>query len=248
MKTSDTLLVSCLIIGILTLVGSTVALRTEHDKIDFTDPFYGYQTTAVKPFKVLRIEGRKSGLLPLGTAPVGSNGISENPNDSYTTVGIQGGKAFEFRLQKNNKIPFTYRSIGDTLLIRYEPEFYSRRITADEAFSSPPFAYIIAPNIQQLIASRTTCKIAGLRTETVSIQAINARLLLSNSTINQLTSTGQRGSIVQTAATNRIHFATITSHDSTSFIAERNVFGSIILQNDSTAIIKIPASLLTKLN
>ena len=247
MKTSDTLLIGSTLIGLLTLVGSTVALRNEHDKIDFTDPFYGYQTTAVNPYKVLRIEGSKSGILPLGTAPVGSIGISENPNDSYTTVGIQAGKAFEIRVQKSNKIPFTYRSIGDTLLIQYEPDFYSRRITADEAFSSPPFIYLIAPSFQKLIASRTTCKLAGLTTENVSIQAANARVLLSKSTVNQLTSTGQRGSIVQIAATNRIHSAMITSLDSTGFIAERNVFDSITLQNDSTAIIKIPASLLTKL-
>lgn len=247
MKTSDKLLISSALVGLVTLAGSTVALRGEHDKIDFNDPFYGYTTTAVKAFNVLKIEGRKSGILPLGTAPIGSNGVSLNPNDSYTSVGIQAGKAFKIRMQKNNKISFTYRSVGDTLLIRYEPEFNPRRISADEAFASSPFVFIIAPAFQQLIVSKTTCKLAGLTTENLSIVATNARVLLSNNTINMLTSTGQRGSIVQTTAANRIHSARITSEDSTSFIVERDVFGSINLQNDPTAILKIPASLLKKL-
>ena len=246
MKPSDKLLLSSTIISLLTLVGSTVALRTEHDKIDFNDPFYGYEATTVKPFKVLRVEGSKSGIVWHNTAP-GSNGVSSNSNESYTTVGIQTGKAFEIRIQKNNKISFTYRSLGDTLLIRYEPEFYPRRISADEAFTASPFAYIIAPSFQQLIASRTTCKLAGLTTEAVSIQATNARVLLSNSKINQLMANVQRGSILQITATDRIHSAVITSHDSTSFIAEGNVFDSITMQNDSTVILKIPASLLKKL-
>ncbi|UFH57634.1 hypothetical protein [Spirosoma sp. KNUC1025] len=247
MKTSDKLLIGSLVLGLLTLVGSTMALRAEHDTIDFNDPFYGYTSTPVKPFSILKIEGNPSGILPQGTAPIGSNGITENPYDSYTTLGIQVGTSFEIRTPKANTIKFIHRSVGDTLLIRYEHEFYARRISADEAFAAPPFAYIIAPAIRQLIASRTTCKLTGLKAETISIQATNARLLLSHSLINQLTSTAQTGSILQISATTHIHAATITSRDSSSFRADGSGFDALKLQNDSTAILKLPASLLTKL-
>ncbi|MDB5240368.1 MAG: hypothetical protein JWP57_993 [Spirosoma sp.] len=247
MKTSDKLLISSALISLVTLVGSTMALRREHDKIDFNDPFFGYEATAIKPFTTLKIERSKPGILPPGTALIGSNDVSQNPNDSYTNISIEAGKAYEIRLQKNNKISFTYRYVGDTLLIRYEPEFSPMPVAVDKAFAASSFAYIIAPTFQALIASRTTCKLAGLTSGHLSISATNARVLLNNNTINQLTSTGQRGSLLQTTAINRIYSATITSHDSTCFMAERDVFGTIHLRNDSTATLKIPASLLKKL-
>jgi hypothetical protein len=247
MKTSDKLLAGSLVVGLLTLVGSTVALRAEHDKIDFNDPFYGYTVKAVKPFKVLKIEGSRSGILSPGTAPIGSSGIPEKPYDSYTTLALQVGKAFEIRTPKTNTIKFTHRSVGDTLFIHYEHEFYARRISADEAFAAPPFAYIIAPAIEQLIATRTTCKIQGLRAETVSIQATSARLLLSNCLISQLNSMAQTGSILQLLASSHIHAASITSRDSSSFGTDGNGIDSLQFHNDSTAILKLPASLLARI-
>ncbi|GAB4038575.1 hypothetical protein [Spirosoma gilvum] len=246
MKTSDKLLIASALISLVALVGSTVALRREHDKIDFNDPFYGYEAVPIKPFKVLRVEGSLSGIKPHKNAP-GLDGSTENPTYSSTNLGVQAGKAFEIRTQKNNKIRFTYRSVGDTLFIQYEPEFSPWRISAEKTFAASSFAYVIVPSLVGLIATSSTCRLTGITTENVSIQATNAHVLLANSTINQLTSNGQQGSLVQTTATNHIHSALITSRDSTSFIAERNVFDSITMQNDSMAILKIPASLLKKL-
>jgi hypothetical protein len=249
MKTSDKLLISLLMVGLLTLVGSTMALKAEYDTIDFNDPFYGFLSTPVKPFSILKIEGVKQGPSLSGVASIGSVGGLPNLGDSYTTVGIQAGKTFEIRIHKDNKIPFTHRSVGDTLIIRYEPDFYAGRINADDAFSATSFAYIIAPSssIQMLSATGATCKLSGLAVDKLAITTNHARVLISKSTIERLTAMGQRGSLLQTAATNRISTATITSHDSTGFTAERDIFGSLALQNDSTAILKVPASLLKKL-
>jgi len=247
MKTSDKLLLFSLIVCLLTLVGSTVALKAEHDKIDFNDPFYGFVTTPIKPFKVLKIDGGTIGASPTGIFPSGSAGGPQPTNDSYTSVGIQAGKTVEIRTRQDANIRFTHRMIGDTLLIQYEPEFYPRRISADEAFETTPFLYVIAPSIQGLIATKTTCKLAGLTTDNLAISATNARVCLDNSSINSLIATGQSGSLLQTAATNHIRRATITSRDSTGFVAVRDVFGSLSLQNDSTAVVKVPAALLKKL-
>jgi hypothetical protein len=247
MKTSNKLLISLLAVGLLTLVGSVMSLRAEHDKIDFNDPFYGFSSTPIKSFSVLKIEGIKLGVLSTGAVRIEPGKGPVNSGDSYTTVGIEAGKTFEIRAQKDNKVPFTHRFAGDTLIVRYEPEFYFRRIKGGDAFDNKPFVYIIAPSVRTLIATSSTCKLAGFMTDKLAITMTNARVLISKSTISDLTTSGQRGSLLQTAKTNRINKATVASYDSTGFIADHDIFGSLALQNDSTATLKIPASLLKKL-
>ncbi|GAA4459941.1 hypothetical protein GCM10023189_34310 [Nibrella saemangeumensis] len=256
MKASNKLLIGLLAVGVLTLVGSTVAFRAEHDQIDFNDPFYGFSSTAVKPFRVLKIEGKagKIGEIP---APVGMVKPSGNVPDkiySNTTITVQSGKGFEIRVQKTSNVAFTYRSDGDTLIVQYEPEIFAQSIGPGQAFVdmpfayiNTPFAYILTPSVQTLVVEGATCKVAGLSMEKVAVVATDARVLISRSTIGNLLTTGKRGSLVQTASANRIRTATITSHDSTGFIAERDVFGSILLQSDSNATVKAPASLLRKM-
>ncbi|GAA4397209.1 hypothetical protein GCM10023187_06310 [Nibrella viscosa] len=163
-------------------------------------------------------------------------------------MGVQAGKRFEVRVLKNSHVPFTYRSAGDTLIVRYEPAFYPGRIAPDEAFTSVPFAYIIAPGIQTILVTGAICELAGLTTDKLTITATNARVLISQSTIGNLTTTGTSGSLLQTASANQIRTATITSYDSTAFVAEQDVFGSVVLQHDSTATIKVPAVLLKKIS
>jgi len=239
MKTSNTLLIGLLVVSLLTLVGSTMALRAEYDKIDFNDPFYSYSSTPIKPFRVLKIEG----IYPL----VPNTKTADQPLTSETTLGIEAGKTFEIRLQKNSKRSFTYRYMGDTLQVRYEPERTFWPIATDNLFDEKPFAYIIVPSLQTIIANGSTCIVKGLTTEQLAIRAHNARLILRQTTIGDLRSSGDAGSLLQTAASNRIGTATIASHDSTGFVADRDVFGKLALQNDSLSVIKAPASLLKKL-
>jgi hypothetical protein len=137
--------------------------------------------------------------------------------------------------------------VGDTLVVRYEPEFHSGLISANDAFEAAPFAYIIAPSFQTIVANGSVCKVAGLTTDKLTLAASNARLLISNSTINNLTATGQRRSTLQTTANSQIHTADITAHSGTTFIVDRAIFGSLALHTDSTATLNVPAILLNKL-
>ncbi|UHG90521.1 hypothetical protein [Spirosoma oryzicola] len=233
MKTSDKLMVGLLLVGLLTLVGSTVALKAEHDKIDFNDPFYGYSATTIKPFRVLKIEVDSANKQPV--------------KSTQTAISIQVGKSFAIRRQDQSSVPFTYRSVGDTLLVRYKPERIYWHNSTDDLLATKPFAYIIVPSIGGLVANGAICTLTGLNTDSLQITSTNALVRIDKSIIGQLTASGQRGSFLQTASANRIKAATITTCDSTGFTAERDVFGSLSMQNDANTMISLPASLLRKL-
>jgi len=70
MKTSNRLLIALLTVTLAAILSSNLVLKAEYEKIDFKDPFYGYQTAKLPPFKVVKLSGGHAGLIQLqpGTA------------------------------------------------------------------------------------------------------------------------------------------------------------------------------------
>jgi hypothetical protein len=224
MKTSNNLLIALFIIGLFTLIGANFALKIEHDKIDFNDPFYGLSAMDLKPFRVLKLEGNNVGL-----------------------VGVQTGKASEIRLDEKAKELFTFRSQGDTLVVTYKPETAPWQSRASQNFDATPVAVILTPLLQTLFTTKASCNLNKLSTDNLTIIQNGAGVLVTNSTIGSLNVTDSQGSELHTKATNRIGKAVIVSRDSSLFMAERDIFGSITLQTDSLATVKVPGGMLKKL-
>ncbi|RYZ31724.1 MAG: hypothetical protein EOP49_38550 [Sphingobacteriales bacterium] len=224
MKTSNKLLIALFTIGLLTLIGANVALKKEHDKIDFNDPFYGLSAMELKPFRVIKLEGNNTGL-----------------------ISIQTGKTPEIRLEEKTKELFTFRSQGDTLLVSYKPGSAPWQSRANQHFDAIPVAVFLTPTLQTLITSKVSCNVNQLNVDKLTILQENAGVLLTNSNIGHLTVLDQKGSELHTKPTNRIGTALITSRDSSVFKAERDIFGTLALQTDSLATVNVPGGLLKKL-
>ena len=226
MKTSNKLLIALFTIGFLTLIGTNVALRAEYDKIDFNDPFHGLSTLTIKPFRVLKLEGSKTG---------------------FGLLSVQTGEKYGIHLPDKNKADFTFQSKGDTLIIRYHPANDLWQSRAYYKFDSNPVAIIMTPTLQALHTRQISCILKNVKTDNLTIVQENAGIMLTNTTIENLTVTDKQGSELHTKPTNRIGTALIISHDSSAFLAERDIFGSLSLKTDSLATVKIPGSLLKKL-
>ncbi|RCR68527.1 hypothetical protein [Larkinella punicea] len=224
MKTSNKLLIALFTIGLLTLIGANVALRTEYNKIDFNDQFYGLSAMELKPFRVLKLEGNNAGL-----------------------ISVQTGKTTEIRLPEKAKKQFTFRSQGDTLLVSYKPENVPWRSQANQYFDAIPAAVFLTPTLQTLITSKVSCNVNHLTVDQLTVLQKNAGVLLTNSRISSLTVTNEQGSELHTKPTNHIGTALITSRDSSVFKAERDIFGTLALQTDSLATVNVPGGLLKKL-
>jgi hypothetical protein len=225
MKTSNKLLIALFTIGLLTLIGANVALKKEHDKIDFNDPFYGLSSMTLKPFRVMKLEGNNTGL-----------------------ISVQTGKATEIRLEEKTKALFTFRSKGDTLLVSYKPGTAPWQSRANQHFDAIPVAVFLTPTLQTLITHKVSCNVNHLHVDKLTIFQKNAGVLLTNSRIGSLSVTDEQGSELHTKPTNRVGTALIISRDSSVFKAERDIFGSLALQIDSLATVNVPGGLLKKLH
>lgn len=224
MKTSNKLLIGLFAIGLFTLIGAHTALKAKHDQIDFNDPFYGLASMNLKPFRVLKLEGNNAGL-----------------------IGVQTGKTYEIRLPDEVREQFTFRYQGDTLLLRYTPPSVPWQSRANMYLDAAPAAVILTPTLHTVMTNRISCNVNRLSTDKLTVIQENAGVLLTNSTIGTLTVTDTQGSDLHTKATNRIDTALITSRDSSNLLVERDIFGTLRLQTDSLATVKIPGGLLKKL-
>ncbi|MFC5407990.1 hypothetical protein ACFPMF_01625 [Larkinella bovis] len=226
MKTSNKLLITLFVVGLLTLVGANVALRAEYDQIDFKNPFYGLSTQKIQPFRVLKLEGDKTGV-----------GL----------LSVQTGNTFEIHLPDKSKHQFTYQSNGDTLTIRYRPENGAGKSRPSYSFTSSPAAVIVAPALEALYTTQISCSLNKVETGNLVLVQKNAGVLLSNSTIGNLTVSNTEGSDLHTRAINQIKTAQITASDSSTVLVERDIFGSLTLETDSLTTVKLPGGLLKKL-
>ncbi|MGV3558207.1 hypothetical protein [Larkinella arboricola] len=224
MKTSNKLLIGLFVICLLTLVGANMALKEKHDKIDFNDPFYGLASMSLKPFRVLKLEGNDAGLLS-----------------------VQTGKTYEVRLPDKAREQFTFRYQGDTLLLRYTPPSVPWQSRANMYLDAVPSAVILTPTLQAVITNRISCNVNRLTTDKLTVVQERAGVMLTNSTIGTLTVTDTQGSDLHAKPTNRIGTALITSRDSSNLLVEHDVFGTLTLETDSLATVKVPGGLLKKL-
>ncbi len=201
-----------------------MALKEKHDKIDFNDPFYGLASMSLKPFRVLKLEGNNAGLLS-----------------------VQTGKKSEIRLPDRAREQFTFRYQGDTLLLRYTPLSVPWQSRANMYLDAVPSAVVLTPTLQAVMTNRISCNVNRLTTDKLTVIQESAGVLLTNSTIGTLTVTDSRGSDLHTKATNRIGTALVASRDSSNLLVERDVFGTLTLETDSLATVKLPGGLLKKL-
>ncbi|GAB3270715.1 hypothetical protein GCM10027347_41580 [Larkinella harenae] len=225
MKTSNKLLIGLFIMGLFTLIGANVALKVKHDKIDFNDPFYGLESIPLQPFRVLKLEGDNAGL-----------------------VSVQTGQRHEIRLPDQARAQFTFRYQGDTLLVNYIPSSIPWQSRANMYLDAIPAAVILTPTLQTVMTNRISCNVNHFESNNLAVVQKSGGVLLTNSTIGTLTVTDTQGSDLHIKPTTHINTAVIVSRDSSGFMAERDVFGTLRLQTDSLATVKVPGSLLKKLN
>lgn len=223
MKTSDKLILSLFGLVLAALFGFNLTLKAEYDKIDFNDPLYGYEPTAVRPWKVLKITGTHQ-----------------------EKIQYQPGKAFEIRVQELNKQRLAQRVSGDTLIVSYTPERLRKDARPGESFDEVPVAYVMAPALTTVIVDGATCSLKNINQPNLSIRQTGGGLELLGSTIGNLTIDASRGSAIRAGIASQIRQASVTVRDSSRLEVNQDGFGSLQLRADSTAMLRLPGSLLRK--
>lgn len=215
-----TLTVTCFILFTL---GSNILLQTEFSKIDKRDPFYGFVSHAVKPFKYVLLKGVGVGLTQ-----------------------ISNSSAAEIKLNIDRKY-LEWSVSQDTLTVTYLADKINARPPVGNTFDSRPAIYISAPRINGVSSRNIKCRIKDLRADHLTIDQTGEGIALKDNSIGTLSATLQKGAFVLVYSHNEIGDSHLQVHDSSSFESVKDVFGRFHATVDNTARLSVPGSVLRKM-
>ena len=223
MKKSNILIIGLLAITLLFVVGSNLVLKAEFEKIDQSDPFYGYKRETLKPFSFVKIAGKQIGVTQ-----------------------IQSGADFKIFYNAERKM-LDWKINGDTLELRHiaESDEYANSYYD---FDSKPIIYVTAPQLSGIDVAKTVNIVKGFQIKSLDINQNGNSTLLTDNTIDNLSAKLIAGGYLVINAKNKIGTSHIQVKDSSQLSTEKDVFKSFQVGVDSLAKIKLPGSLYRKIN
>lgn len=226
MKTSNKLLILLFALSIFLMIGSGFSLKAKFEKIDRKDPYFGYSSDLVKPFKYIKLTGNFFG---------------------YTQ--IEPGKKFEVRMSDfrsySNRPDITWKVIGDTLNVNYKTSGQQSSYNGN-IFIGAPHVYIIAPELSGVHSIGLMSKIQGWKNGAFSVEQKGHGVLFSNNHFSDLSINVQSGGNVKIEGQNLLGNTSVLVKDSSNLTADKDVFKTFGMKIDSAAYVSLPGSLVTK--
>lgn len=223
MKTSNILLIVTVSLFFLVTLSSNLVLKSQFDKIDKDDPFYGFSKHQIKPFQYVKLQGRDVGLTE-----------------------IRQGAVAEIRMITQPKY-LRWDYSGDTLILTYTAEANQGYRPRGGTFGSLPSFYVITPTLKGIISDNVRCKVRNYKFEDLLVQQKGDGLLLAGSSIDNLTASVAANGYLKLAQDNQIGTADIVVHDSSALSADKDMFKLFNAKIDSSAYISMPGSMLKKM-
>ncbi len=222
MKTSNILLIITLSIFFLVTLSSNFVLKKQFDKIDKDDKFYGFSKHSVGTFRYLHLKGKGFGLTE-----------------------IQQGPEAEIRMITLPQY-LEWQISGDTLVVTYKAN-WNQGYQARDAFGSTPSIYIIAPQLQGIISDNIRSKVKNYKFEDLVIDQKGDALMLDHATVRNLKATISGNGYLKLDPESQVGTADVDIRDSSTFNAEKDIFGNFDAMIDSSAYISLPGSMLKKM-
>ncbi|CAG5004083.1 hypothetical protein DYBT9275_03295 [Dyadobacter sp. CECT 9275] len=227
MKKSNKLIISLFAFSLLAIIGSGFSLQSQFNKININDPYHGYTRQALKPFKYVKLSG-----------------------DPFGLVQINPGKTYELRTihtrNYTDNPQVTQEIKGDTLMVNFTKDSNKMAFRKETGFRNIPYIYITAPALSGVQADKVTSVLKGWKNAVFRIKQTGDGMLLKDNHFEKLTVDIEAGGYVQITDDNHIGVTAISARDSSSLVAEKNIFKSFSLKIDSTAHADLPGNLLLR--
>lgn len=223
MKTSNILFIVTVSIFFLVTLCSNLVLKTQFDKIDKNDPFYGFSKHQVKPFQYVKLQGQDVGVTEIRQGPVA-----------------------EIRMITLSRY-MQWDYSGDTLVLTYIPEGNPGYRPRGGGFTAFPSFYVITPSLKGIVSDNIRCKVRDFKFGDLVVQQKGDGLFLAGSSIDNLTASVSAYGYLKLDPNNHIGTADIAVHDSSALSAEKDMFKQFNAKIDSTAYISMPGSMLKKI-
>lgn len=236
MKTSNQLLIGLLILLFVGITASAMILKSEYEKIDKDDPFYGYSTDTLADFSAVRMEGKFFGLILI------------QPGDQFeikTRTQMINAEISE----KASRLKWKVRN--DTLVLSYAADDFPRWFNARSTLNNPRSNfYIFAPQLTSVQSQSFTCKLSGWDLADLELvqQGENSAMALTESRIGNLSASVTQGGLMRIEQPNQIAKAQVEVRDVSTFTVRPSAIDSLALKVDPEAQVTVPGKLFTRLS
>ncbi|MPR31803.1 hypothetical protein [Salmonirosea aquatica] len=220
MQKSNKILISVVSLFTIVTLGCNVILKAQYDKIDFDDPYHGYGTEIVSPFKHVVLSGTGRGLTQ-----------------------ILPGREFQIKTTLSERA-LNWKVEGDTLRVDLARNLNENNWAPNDLSKAEPVAFIIAPRVSGVYSTGVNCKVSDLKNERFTLRQEKSRVLLVNNSIQNLTAQVVLGSSLTIDQKSRIDTAAISLNDSSRLTAADDNFKRFQLQADESAHLELPMSLI----
>ncbi|MEM6841145.1 MAG: hypothetical protein AAF944_18355 [Bacteroidota bacterium] len=227
MKTSNQLLIGLIIILFAAIFGTATVLKSEYEKIDKDNPYYGYTSEALDNFSAIRIEGKYPGLIQ-----------------------IQYAEKYEVKRRGSSAEEFQWSIQNDTLILTHPGAEFPERFVAERILSNKSNFYIMAPNLTAVHSASSACKLSGWQLSALRLeqQGQGSGMALTESEVDNLTAKITQGGMIRIEQPNQIKRATVEVRDVSTFTVRPSAIDSLRAEIDSTAQVTVPGYLLHQVN
>ena len=223
MKTSHILFLTTLSLFITFTLGINWLLKSDFEKIDKTDPYVGFSSHPLKPFKYVKLYGSGFGLTEIRT-----------------------DKAPELKMIIERKF-IDWKVSNDTLTIFYKPDWKRNNMIIGSDYESRPSFYVFTPELAGITSDQVRSRVMNAKTPHLDVHQNGDGMLILRSEIPEITANIQSNGYLRFHALNNPINANITVSDSSSFQSDKDIFTHFNASIDSTAHLNVPGSVIRKL-
>ncbi|SDG73324.1 hypothetical protein SAMN04487996_122110 [Dyadobacter soli] len=204
-------------------LGINWVLKSDFQKIDKSDPYVGFSSHPLKPFKYVKLHGSGFGLTEIRT-----------------------DKAPELKLFIDPKY-LDWKVANDTLTIFYKEDWKRNNMVIGADYESRPSIYVFTPQLAGIYSDQIRTRIMRAKTPHLDIQQNGDGMLVMRSEIPEIKASIKNNGYMRFHGSNAPLNADITVADSSSFQSDKDIFKHLNTSIDSTAHLNVPGSLIQKL-
>ena len=223
MKTSHILFITTLSLFIAFTLGINWILKGEFAKIDKTDPYVGFSSHPLKPFKYVKLHGSGFGLTEIRT-----------------------DKAPELKMTIEPKY-IDWKVSNDTLTIFYKPDWKRNNMLIGGDFESRPSIYVFTPELAGITSDQIRSRVMRAKTPHLDIHQNGDGMLIMRSEIPEIKADIKNNGYLRLHAYNNPMNVDIRVADSSSFQSDKDIFKQFNASIDSMAHLTVPGSVIKKL-
>jgi hypothetical protein len=223
MKTSHILFLTTISLFVAFTLGINWVLKSEFEKIDKTDPYVGFSSHPLKPFKYVKLHGSGFGLTEIRT-----------------------DKAPEIKMIIEPKY-IDWKVANDTLTIFYKNDWKRNNMIIGADYEARPSIYVFTPTLAGITSDQIRTRVMRVKTPRLDIHQNGDGMLLMRSEIQEIKVDVKNNGYLRFHAFNNPLNADITVTDSSSFQSDKDIFKHLSASIDSTAHLNVPGSVVRKL-